>query len=200
MVPQSRYHFNICLPFCQFYKKVVLGLSEHGDVIETQTIILTCISYKAFQQTRSRPRMGYTLSTTPTCKWRELIRVIYLLLLAAHSGVVSPKFGGAKLFDFRRVTVFCLGYCLSKHKTTKYAKNLGGCPPGYTYDASVKLCALAARTFRSQPSLHCTVIVFALDWESHKSLKHDRECLTELLERACFQPCAIQRIQLAEVG
>jgi len=42
--------------------------------------------------------------------------------------------------------------------------------------------------------------VFALDWESHKSLKHDREYLTELLERACFQPHAIQRIQLAEVG
>ena len=49
------------------------------------------------------------------------------------------------------------------------------------------------------PSLHCTVIGFALDWESHKSLKHDRECLTELLERACFQAHAIQRIQLAEV-
>jgi len=41
--------------------------------------------------------------------------------------------------------------------------------------------------------------VFALDWESHKSLKHDRECLTELLERAFFQPHPIQRIQLAEV-
>jgi len=39
-----------------------------------------------------------------------------------------------------------------------------------------------------------------LDWESHKSLKHDRECLTELVERACFQPHAIQRIQLGEVG
>jgi len=39
-----------------------------------------------------------------------------------------------------------------------------------------------------------------LEWESHKSLKHDRECLTELLERALFQPYAIQRIQLAEVG
>jgi len=50
------------------------------------------------------------------------------------------------------------------------------------------------------PSLHCTVIVFALDWESHKSLKHDHECLTELLGRACFQPLAIQQIQLAEVG
>jgi len=24
-----------------------------------------------------------------------------------------------------------------------------------------------------------TVIGFALDWESHKSLKYDRECLTE---------------------
>ena len=50
------------------------------------------------------------------------------------------------------------------------------------------------------PSLHCTVFGFALDWESHKSLKHDRECLTELLERAFFQPYPIQRIQLAEVG
>jgi len=50
------------------------------------------------------------------------------------------------------------------------------------------------------PSLHCTVIGFALDWESHKSLKHDRECLTELLERAFFQPYPIQQIQLAEVG
>jgi len=42
--------------------------------------------------------------------------------------------------------------------------------------------------------------VFTLDWESHKSLKHDRECLTELFERACFQLHAIQRIQQAEVG
>jgi len=49
-------------------------------------------------------------------------------------------------------------------------------------------------------TLHCTVIGFALDWESHKSLRRDRECLTELLERAFFQPYAIQRIQLAEVG
>jgi len=27
-----------CTPFCQFYKKDVLRLSEHADVIETQTI------------------------------------------------------------------------------------------------------------------------------------------------------------------
>jgi len=41
---------------------------------------------------------------------------------------------------------------------------------------------------------------FASDWESHKSLKHDRECLTELLEHAFFHPYPIQRIQLAEAG
>jgi len=40
---------------------------------------------------------------------------------------------------------------------------------------------------------------FVLDWESHKSLKHDRERLTKLLERAFFQRHAIERIQLAEV-
>jgi len=39
-----------------------------------------------------------------------------------------------------------------------------------------------------------------LDWESHKSLKHDRECLTELLECKFFPPYLIQWIQLAEVG
>jgi len=49
------------------------------------------------------------------------------------------------------------------------------------------------------PTLHCTVIGFALDREAHKLLRRDRECLTELLERAFFQPHAIQRIQLAEV-
>ena len=31
-----------------------------------------------------------------------------------------------KMFDFRRATVFCLRYCLLKHKMTRYSKNLGG--------------------------------------------------------------------------
>ena len=34
-----------------------------------------------------------------------------------------------KMFDFTRATVFCLGYRLSKHKMTRYAKNLGGHGP-----------------------------------------------------------------------
>jgi len=32
------YHFHNLPPFCQIYKKVVLRVSEHDDVIETQTI------------------------------------------------------------------------------------------------------------------------------------------------------------------
>jgi len=46
----------------------------------------------------------------------------------------------------------------------------------------------------------CTVIGFALGWEYHISLKHDGECLTELLERAFFPAYPIQRIQLRGVG
>jgi len=34
-----------------------------------------------------------------------------------------------KMFDFRLATVFCLGYRLSKHKMTRYFKNLGGMEP-----------------------------------------------------------------------
>jgi len=34
----------------------------------------------------------------------------------------------------------------------------------------------------------------------HKSFRRDRECLTELLERAFSEPYPIQGIQLAEVG
>ena len=32
-------------------------------------------------------------------------------------------------FDFRRTTVFCLGYCVSKHKMTRYATHFEGIGP-----------------------------------------------------------------------
>ena len=44
---------NASLTFCQFYKKVVLRLHEHDDVIEMQTIKIC--PPKVFQQTRSLP-------------------------------------------------------------------------------------------------------------------------------------------------
>jgi len=55
---------------------------------------------------------------------------------AATSGVGSPeilggpkKFCGAKMFDFRRITLFCLEKRLSKHKMTIFSENLWGMAP-----------------------------------------------------------------------
>jgi len=50
----------------------------------------------------------------------------------------QPKnFGGAKMSDFKRRTLFCLEKHLPKHKMTIFSKNLGGMaplvPPGYAY-------------------------------------------------------------------
>jgi len=66
----------------------------------------------------------------------------------AASGVASPKIWGgqklgrAKMFDFRRITLFCLEKRLLKHKMTIFSKNLGGgmtplALPGYAYANSI---------------------------------------------------------------
>jgi len=39
-----------------------------------------------------------------------------------HKIFLGEKLGGAKIFDFRRTTVLCWGYRLSKHNMTRYAK------------------------------------------------------------------------------
>jgi len=60
------------------------------------------------------------------------------------SSVASPKnlggakrVGGGKMFDFRRITLFCLGYRLSNHKMTICSENLERhgplAPLGYAY-------------------------------------------------------------------
>jgi len=45
-------------------------------------------------------------------------------------------FGKVKYFDFKQATVF-MAHCLSKQKTTRYARNLGSMAPlaipGYAY-------------------------------------------------------------------
>jgi len=47
-----------------------------------------------------------------------------------RSGVVSPKiWEGAKMVDFRRITLFCLEKHLSKHKMAIFSKNFGGMAP-----------------------------------------------------------------------
>ena len=55
-----------------------------------------------------------------------------------YSAVDSSAIWGAKIFDFRRITLFCLDKRFSKHKMTIFSKNLGGLwplwpPLGYAY-------------------------------------------------------------------
>jgi len=56
----------------------------------------------------------------------------YLTNNVINSGVASPenlggkKIWGCKMFDFRRMTLFCLEKRLSKHKMTIFSKNLEG--------------------------------------------------------------------------
>jgi len=45
---------------------------------------------------------------------------------ASGSGVASPKFLGSKSLTLREQRYNCLGRRFSKHKMTRYAKNLGG--------------------------------------------------------------------------
>jgi len=52
------------------------------------------------------------------------------LHVSSTSDVDSPKiFEGAKNLFFKRTTVFCLGYRLSKHKTTGHVRNLVSMAP-----------------------------------------------------------------------
>jgi len=48
--------------------------------------------------------------------------------VVTSSSVASPKFWG-ECFDCQRGTVLFLEHCLSKHKTTRYARNLRGHGP-----------------------------------------------------------------------
>jgi len=72
-----------------------------------------------------------------------------------------PKnLGGAKnfgtdMFDFRRITLFCLEKTLSKHKMTMFSKNFGGHgpfgPPGYAYIEVPPLVVLPYNTMIYYP-------------------------------------------------
>jgi len=49
-----------------------------------------------------------------------------------------------EMFDFSRITLFCLEKRLSKHKRTIFSKNLGAmvhlAPPGYAYVPCLPSC------------------------------------------------------------
>jgi len=54
----------------------------------------------------------------------------------------AKKFWGAKVLDFRRITLFCLAKRLSKHKMTVFSKHLGCHGPFRS--PWLRLCALVS--------------------------------------------------------
>jgi len=79
-----------------FFQEMIKRLNETFAIQKNSFLIWTCI-----------------------LKSEEMTHVRY-------SGAVSPNFWGAKMFHFRRATVYCLGHRFPKHKMTGYAKNLAG--------------------------------------------------------------------------
>jgi len=81
----ARYQFHNVPSFGQFYKKVLLRLSEHGDVIETQTIRF--VPPKVFWQTRSLARCN-------EFKWKRYLSIVHNLrqLLIRTRFFVFTKF------------------------------------------------------------------------------------------------------------
>ena len=64
---------------------------------------------------------------------RKLFEILNDKKLVTWQNSVAPqkslgrqKIWGTKMFNFRRKTLFCLGYRLSKRKITLFSKNLGG--------------------------------------------------------------------------
>jgi len=63
--------------------------------------------------------------------------------LLAGSGVASPDIFGGEMFDFRRITLFCLKIRLSKYKMTIFSKNVGGAARillGYAHAGGICPC------------------------------------------------------------
>jgi len=81
------------------------------------------------------------------------------------SDVASPNNGGdkklgGKMFGFRRATVFCSEYSVSKHKIT-VLKIRGTCPLGTPLAAPIFPCTpgLATSMIRALPRWHCRISI-----------------------------------------
>ena len=123
----------LALSYYTFYSTGCWGLSQgtrvFGGDLSKSTICLGIGDRSVL--------LGWRTELFPRCFLKPKCRT-YLLT----SGAASPKFWGgpkngeSKMFDFRRITLICLGYRFFKHKVTIYAKYWGHgplTPPGCAY-------------------------------------------------------------------
>jgi len=85
----------------------------------------TCDGYFDWKRTANGPPNVY-MQVRTCVRTRCVLTVASWCCQCTCSGVGSPKLRGGKMFDFRRITLFCLKKRLSKHKKTTCSKNLGG--------------------------------------------------------------------------
>jgi len=141
----SRNGFKKCLDFMSFHAiKCYCGsifVCNLQNLLGFYPVRVNNINHKQF--TKQFCNLGnvedaltnfHIFDTASLCKmWKQL----------CISGVASPKIGGAKMFDFRRTTLFCFEKRLSKHKMTIFSKNLGRAMaplslPGYAYVVNLR--------------------------------------------------------------
>jgi len=81
--------------------------------------------------------------------------------------IFAPKFLGAKSFDYKRATAFCLGHRLSKYKMTRYARNsVGNGPLGSPHHAGRALSSDPGAT----PEKYSTAPIFGTTCLLHRVL------------------------------
>jgi len=82
------YEFHNVPPFCQFYKKVGLQLSEHCDVIETQTIRIAPPNFFS--------KLGPWWQLYLVDDYYQLV-IFSMVTGGPASGIANPKLSGSKV-------------------------------------------------------------------------------------------------------
>ena len=105
LIKLSMYHILQSLKIIIWYKKLSYGIRSYHLVQEVISLEMVVGPFE-------REVLTHESSGVPRPKtW------------------VQPKNLGGKVFDFRRITLFCWENRLSKHKITIFYKNLGGHGP-----------------------------------------------------------------------
>jgi len=104
----------------------------------------------------------------------------YIVSWFPPHGVARLENSGADTRMRRPAVLTCFAADCFSRKTYKRKKFVPTCFYFQTFDYRRKVPIYSDFPYKRLhlPTLHCTIFRFALDWESHKSLKHECDCLT----------------------
>ena len=79
--------------------------------------------------------------------------------------------GEAKMFDCRRITTFCLGKRLSKHKMTVFSKNLRDPWPLLHHAATAMSHRYAVTNYEATSRVNVVILVYPSIWHGTKTFE-----------------------------